>query len=1573
MPRLRHPTGSPVVDDERVEILSESSSSSKALDQRLAEITLKSKEEAPEGADSDSMEVDGPSLMQEGTDCPPSDPNEAAIKILMSDPALSSEQKLAAALTLMEKQKRSAVKLDLRVQHLERMLHSVARREVNAKTATEERNSVRANERYVEALINKIPKFSGTVDETYLHRLQAFNNACKAFVSGSNLTDAQKLAVITGQFDDLAASWWHSLVAQHFDSDSARACKSLKIHELMAKFLEHFTPANMEIEICEALQLMRQGREVITTFISRFKSMASLSRVMHPSTKAYFFLSALSPNLAQMVKVQCADHCDFEQLCEVANRIRKSTVAGDPQLSAHQGTQRGVSAALLVSGGAHYGNEGQKSRVQCHACNGFGHIRRDCPNDKNTTPTGKYAGVGVGKRQAHPAMRRMQRKQPERYNPQVCYTEEESSLACEPDSNIVDFVIDSGAGRHLIAASSRTLDCNVNGAGADNCILSSRREPDNKSSAIVDSDFISPLIDVPLGKRRVGAIAGGNCRAHTAQKRLALESKHHPMSEKVILADGKIMQATSVGDVPATVVASNMLGGEKQINLKRSLVVPELKFNLFSVPAANKDGTDVHFWQDGSVTFDRNGCEIVRTDPTDECVRTLKMRLYANSVRRNPYTSEGSHGAFVAQIPEKAFILLHEALGHPSLKKMKLMLASGELKIGDVQFPDVLRCDVCQQSKQTRRVKGSGGTKYPLLEVVHSDLCEMSAASMGGARYMLTFMDDHSRFCKLFLIPNKEADTVTSKFGEFVSWAERVTNSKVLRLRSDHGSEYENVLMKAFCTKSGITQEFSNAYSPSQNGNAERINRSLLEIMRANMIQSRLPGILWAEVMMYSCHLYNYRPHSANNGATPASRFFGKEDSRRVFKHDSCHPVGCAVHVTIPPVRRSKLQPKTVKGWYLGVGINEPGVRVWLPETNEIYTSAHIVVWREQRYAPREMSDSLVPVVIEDPNCEWEIDCIVDERTVRGKREFRVHWKGFPSPSDDTWQSYGSVADTVALDKWEGLCAEPVHACLASAENIAPTVRQALQSKDHAKWWDAMCREYDAINEQGTWEVVPRPVNRKVVGVTWVLRTKSDVQSGHTIHKARLCARGFTQIPGVDFDATYAPTVSRAGLRLTVAIAVQLGMLIHAVDCKNAFLNGTIDKEIYLEQPPYFLQTGTTSGSHVCKLRKALYGLKQSPLIWNQALHSALEAAGFKRMEYEPCLYVHRSRGGVIPGGASIELSDTFGDATKDPMFIIIAVYVDDLTIAAMTQEGLDLAKSSISSVFKIKDEGEVKRVIGIEFEKLSNGYILHQREYMNQVLCRYGLQEANGVAIPMDQGTRLFSKLEMEPCTDSTQYRSQVGAILFAATCTRPDLCVSTNICARYVENPCQRHCGAVKRIMRYIKGTLNYGLEFRRNGKPIEITAYCDSDFAGDVGDSKSTSGYVVLVNGCAVSWKTTKQKSISTSTVEAEYVAASTACKEVMWLRWLMEEILGTRLQKPVVWIDNNGARLLAENDQLSEKTKHIRYSYHFVRECVKDGIVELRHISTHENVADMMTKPLNRVLLERHRAGLKLMKF
>ena len=738
--------------------------------------------------------------------------------------------------------------------------------------------------------------------------------------------------------------------------------------------------------------------------------------------------------------------------------------------------------------------------------------------------------------------------------------------------------------------------------------------------------------------------------------------------------------------------------------------------------------------------------------------------------------------------------------------------------------------------------------------------------------------------------------------------------------------------------------------------------------MRTTLIASGLPMTLWGELYKMGCHLYNNWPHSALNEATPASVFFPEGDSRRKFELAHVYPAGCSVHMLIPKEKRNKMQPRAIQGWYVGVAVDEPGVRIWVPTQNTVLSSSSVTVWPDKRYTATEIQKTPIPAS-RDQGQEYVVDRILDERIRGGKREFLVRWKDYDNPEDDSWEPLRNMSDTIALDKWESPCQDTICASLASANPDVPlTARQALSGRDHEKWWDAMVSEYEAIAEQGTWELVTRPANRKIISAKWVLRVKWNNEHTVPTFKARLCARGFTQVPGLDYDATYAPTVSRAALRIVIALSVQLKLLLHVVDCKNAFLNGDIDKEIFIEQPPYFVAPGTSSRSHVCKLKKALYGLKQSPLIWNMALHSALISGGFERMEYELCVYVYRSRGGY---SGNLK-KDSRGSSTpkpydfdRDHMFCILAVYVDDITIAARSEQALAFAKKAISNAFATKDLGEAKKIIGIELQKVPNGLILHQSQYLREVLERFSMHNANGLSCPMDPNSKLCQRAESEEKYDNSLYRQQISALLFASTCTRPDMSVAINICARFVEDPCQRHAGAVKRIMRYAKQSLDHGLKYVHDGKPLTVTAFCDSDFAGDVRDSRSTSGYVVLVNGCVVSWRTTKQKCVSTSTVEAEYISASTACKEVMWITRLMEEILGKTLGEcPVMFMDNTGALSLAQNDAMSEKTKHIRYTYHFVRECAKEGIVDLRHVSTHENPADMMTKPLARILLERH---------
>ncbi len=248
-----------------------------------------------------------------------------------------------------------------------------------------------------------------------------------------------------------------------------------------------------------------------------------------------------------------------------------------------------------------------------------------------------------------------------------------------------------------------------------------------------------------------------------------------------------------------------------------------------------------------------------------------------------------------------------------------------------------------------------------------------------------------------------------------------------------------------------------------------------------------------------------------------------------------------------------------------------------------------------------------------------------------------------------------------------------------------------------------------------------------------------------------MCARGFTQIPGLDYDETFAPTVSRTALRLVLATAVECNLLIHLVDCKNAFLNGKIDREMYMELPEGFIPPNMTRQSHVWKLKKALYGLKQSPFIWNKELDSALVKVGFRQMKNEPCIYTRCT-------------GKNFHTRQICKSFVILAIYVDDITIAAASTDAMNWAKEQISNLFSIKDNGEAKKIIGLEIKKIPTGIIVHQREYIDGMLDRFNLSNMKTFSIPMENNLKLTGHLPDEPSLNC-MYRHRIGGLLFAAT----------------------------------------------------------------------------------------------------------------------------------------------------------------------------------------------------------------
>ena len=390
------------------------------------------------------------------------------------------------------------------------------------------------------------------------------------------------------------------------------------------------------------------------------------------------------------------------------------------------------------------------------------------------------------------------------------------------------------------------------------------------------------------------------------------------------------------------------------------------------------------------------------------------------------------------------------------------------------------------------------------------------------------------------------------------------------------------------------------------------------------------------------------------------------------------------------------------------------------------------------------------------------------------------------------------------------------------------------------------------------------------------------------------------------------------------------------LDVKTAFLHGELEEEIYMDQPEGFIVPGKED--HVCKLKKSLYGLKQSPRQWYKRFDSFMLSNGFERSQYDSCVYIK------------------FVDGS--PIYLLL--YVDDMLIAAKSKKEITTLKAQLSSEFEMKDLGAAKKILGMEIKRDRNSRLLFlsQQNYIKKVLRRFNMHDAKSVSTPIAP----HFKLSASQCPESDEdieymsrvpYSSAVGSLMYAMVCSRPDLSYAMSLVSRYMANPGKEHWKAVQWIFRYIKDTADACLKFGKTGEGL--VGYVDSDYAADLDKRRSLTGYVFTVGGCAVSWRATLQTVVAQSTTEAEYMAIAEACRESVWLKGLFTELCGDD-SCITLFCDSQSAIYLTKDQMFHERTKHIDIKYHYVRDVIAQGKLKVSKISTHDNPADMLTKPV-----------------
>ena len=532
-----------------------------------------------------------------------------------------------------------------------------------------------------------------------------------------------------------------------------------------------------------------------------------------------------------------------------------------------------------------------------------------------------------------------------------------------------------------------------------------------------------------------------------------------------------------------------------------------------------------------------------------------------------------------------------------------------------------------------------------------------------------------------------------------------------------------------------------------------------------------------------------------------------------------------------------------------------------------------------------------------------------------------------------------------------------VEACAASAKTDPDTLSwwEAMRDKDAQQFKQSATTEITALHKHDTWKLVDRSkATDKILPGTWVFRRKRNPGTGAIIkYKGRYAVRGDLQ-KGV-FD-TFAPVVQWSTVRMLMMIALRYGYHTRCIDFSSAFVQAKLDKPVWIDLPKgdYPELFGENTTGKCLELKKSLYGLSVAPKLWYQHLRDRLIERKFKPSKMDPCLFYRNN--------------------------IAIAIYVDDMFMIGKHQKELQEIINELSQEFTVTDEGTLSTYLGIAVKRTNNQFCLSQPALTQKVIDAAGMHDCGTDGRPASEV--LHASKDKAPHNAQWEYASIIGMLMYLANNSRPDIAFAVNQCARFTHDPREPHTVAVKKIIRYLQGTKDKGLFMTTTVEP-KVDCYADADFAGayrkdadlqDPTTAKSRTGYIIYVHGVPVTWGSRLQTEIALSSVEAEYVCLSTACRELLGLRALLQE-LGENLHitknfkftaKSIVFEDNNGAIAQAKSPTMTPRSKHYATKYHFFKShCKPKGCIELKPIDTAAQAADIFTKPLQAQSFERIR--------
>lgn len=1109
------------------------------------------------------------------------------------------------------------------------------------------------------------------------------------------------------------------------------------------------------------------------------------------------------------------------------------------------------------------------------------------------------------------------------------------------------------------------------------------------------------------------------------------DDKHHCLvdsaSSHVILKDKSFFSKLEV----STSTTIRTVGGNTQIaagvgtaqvelpngtviNIANAIFAPEATRNLLSFANFRKNGFHLHTATNGS------GKEVLHLVQGDGMIVEEFIEngngLYLTSIRPtspcdSSYSEEGEKSA---QKSDK-LSLWHDRLGHPGrdmLQRMTRAVRSIPLKSKDIARHGEDLCHPCAMGKMLNRKKTAFSSdkfkRRGILQQLTSDVCGPISPPSGPFNYFMITKDSSARYSNVQLLTSRN-DVMPKLLTSIIQLKAQFPNHPIHTVRVDNAGEYVSKSFREFCSASGITLEPSVAYA--HNTSAESFVRQIQMIARPMLLRSNLPLSCWGHAVLHAGNLIRYRP-SAGNGLSPYELVHGfppSVDHLKVF--------GSAVYVPIPPLKRTKLGPRRQQAIY--IGFDSPSIIRYLSiQTGDTFT-AHITMCEfDEKMFPKLGDDNGTPRPMDFEFEQEETKHLhKDPYNGQGEKEVRriLHLHRIAMNAPDVFapterMTRSELNDAVNYPAQVGIDPKPAHVGVATGKRGRPkgskdlvprkrrtkaemagesisladaddvtseiqemaeveafaavadedsepqTVEECKSSPDWPNWKAAMKSELHSLQEREVFgDVQECPLNFKPIGCRWVFTKKRD-QTGKVIRfKARLVAQGFTQRFGVDYSDTYSPVMTMTTLRWLLAFAARNDMKVKQADIETAYLYGHIDVELYMRVPLGIRVEGEAKYKLPCvRLHKSLYGLKQAGRIWYLHLSQYLIKCGFRTHDCCPCLFVKRS-------GAEIA---------------IIGIYVDDIVMVG-TDAAVAAAMTALKTEFKVKDMGLLSYCLGLQVSQTSTGVMLHQSNYIEKMLKRFNMREVSkATKTPMVVrslrpesdifGPRRGSERVLD---EKYPYKEAIGALLYLANCSRPDIAFAISVLARYSSEPTMRHWSGVKHLLRYLACTRQYGLLYRRKSvrSPLtdfdtdDIYGFADAGYLSDPHKARSQTGYVFMSSEAPISWKSTKQTLTATSTNQSELVALYEACREGVWQRRFIKFIrqaLKTRHNFPPIKIYEDNRACVAQVQQgyiKTDRTKHIDPKFFFMHE-LHGKKLDISSVSSEKNLADLFTKTL-----------------